>query len=186
MPRVIYGDNKLENRAWTQDSKETTAQKKAIKKMMEQQPKLTPYDKGVTSCNERINSLNKSITDFKERIDLLNMLAKSNSKITRITHNGKVLLENPAAAMVNTLLQISFEEITLEMIKLEKAIYISKKNVDSDQIGKHWSDRYEAITMKAISAVEKMVEANMYTDSDYKDYVVQAGVQLAFIRSLCE
>lgn len=185
MPRETYAPNKLENRAWQLDTKETTAQKKAIQKMIDKQPKLTPYDRGVASCNERITSLNKSITDFKERIDLLNMFTGQLNLIRRITHNDKVLSETPAQAIVNTLLQISFEEITLEMVKLEKAIYISKKNVDSDQIGKHWSDRYEAITMKAIAAVEKMVEAELYTDSDYAVYRGQADTQMEFIRSLC-
>ena len=147
--------------------------------------RYSPYDRGVASCNERITSLNKSITDFKERIDLLNMFTGQLNLIRRITHNDKVLSETPAQALANTLLQISFEEITLEMVKLEKAIYISKKNVDSDQIGKHWSDRYEAITMKAISAVEKMVEAELYTDSDYAVYRGQADRQMEFIRALC-
>ena len=155
-------------------------------KQINQPIRHSPYDRGVKSCNERITILNKSITDFKERIDLLNKMAAIHSLVHRINHNDKVICEIPAQAIVKTLLQISFEEITLEMVKLEKAIYISKKNVDSDQIGKHWSDRYEAITMRSLEAIKNMVEAELYTDSDYAVYKDQADIQINFIRSLCE
>ncbi len=166
-------------------SKTETGRQMDDLKQINQPCRYSPYDKCVANCNQRITSLNKSIADFKERIDLLNMMTGQLNLISRITH-GKVLTETQPRAIVNILLQISFEEITLEMVKLEKAIYISKKNVNSDQIGKHWSDRYEAITMKAMEAVEKMVEADLYDDEDYVVYIGQANRQMDFIRSLCE
>jgi len=180
---TTYGTNKLDNSTWKQAQSEMSARKKAAQEYMDKQPMLTPYERGIVSCDERLADLDKSIADLKERLELMEMFGEKLGSVCS-SLNGRLITDKPDGAKAKTLLQISYEETTRNMIRLEKTIYICKKNTNS-QIGKGWSDKYEGLTMNAMEIIEKMVEAGLYSDSDYATYIGQANKQMEMMRFIC-
>jgi hypothetical protein len=178
-----YGTNKLGNLSCRRADIELNARKKLGQEYLNQQPVLTPYERGIVSCDERLADLDQSIADLKQRLDLMEMFGEKLGSVCS-SLNGRLITEKPDGAKAKTLLQISYEETTRNMIRLEKTIYICKKNTNS-QIGKGWSDKYEGLTMNAMEIIEKMVEAGLYSDSDYATYIGQANKQMEMMRFIC-